>query len=80
MRENGLQGRFKRRFKRTTNSRHGGPIAPNLLARRFDVSELDRAWATDVTAIAADEGWLYLAPMLRHPARRARRPRALRDP
>jgi putative transposase len=42
MRENGLQGRTKRRFKRTTDSRHGGPIAPNVLARRFNVSELDR--------------------------------------
>lgn len=64
MRENGIQGRSKRRFKRTTDSRHGGPIAPNLLARRFDVSEPNRAWVTDVTAIATDEGWLYLAPML----------------
>ena len=64
MRENGIQGRSKRRFKRTTDSRHDNPIAPNLLARRFDVGELNRAWVTDVTAIATDEGWLYLAPML----------------
>jgi transposase InsO family protein len=64
MRENGIQGRSKRRFKRTTDSRHTSPIAPNLLARRFDVSEPNRAWVTDVTAIATDEGWLYLAPML----------------
>ncbi len=64
MRENGLQGRSKRRFKRTTDSRHGGPIAPNLLARKFDVSEPNRVWVTDVTAIATDEGWLYLAPMI----------------
>ena len=64
MRENGIQGRSKRRFKRTTDSRHGGPIAPNVLDRRFDVSEPNTVWATDVTAIATDEGWLYLAPML----------------
>ena len=64
MRENGIQGRSKRRFKRTTDSRHDNPIAPNLLARRFDVGEPNRAWVTDVTAIATDEGWLYLAPML----------------
>lgn len=64
MRENGLQGRQKRRFKRTTDSRHGGPIARNVLARAFRVSEPNRAWVTDVTAIATDEGWLYLAPML----------------
>jgi putative transposase len=64
MRENGLQGRTKRRFKRTTDSKHGGPIAPNILARHFSVAEPNRAWTTDVTAIATDEGWLYLAPML----------------
>ncbi len=64
MRENGLQGRRKRRSKRTTDSRHGGPIAANLLARQFRVSEPNRAWVTDVTAVATDEGWLYLAPML----------------
>lgn len=70
MRQNGLKGRLKRRFKRTTDSRHGGPIAPNLLARQFDVSEPNRAWVTDVTAIATDEGWLYLAPMIDLCARR----------
>jgi len=64
MRENGLQGRSKRRFKRTTDSRHGGPIAPNILARHFRADEPNRVWVTDVTAIATGEGWLYLAPML----------------
>src|ERR1041384_221256 len=34
MRENGIEGRMKRRFKRTTDSKHGGPIAPNILARQ----------------------------------------------
>ena len=64
MRENGIQGRRKRRYTRTTDSKHGGPIAPNLLARKFCVSAPNRAWVTDVTAIATGEGWLYLAPML----------------
>ena len=64
MRENGIQGRCKRRFKRTTDSKHSGPIAPNLLARDFSASEPNRAWVTDVTAIATGEGWLYLAPVL----------------
>lgn len=64
MHENGLHGRSKRRSKRTTDSRHDSPIAPNLLPREFDIGELNRAWVTDVTAIATDEGWLYLAPML----------------
>jgi putative transposase len=64
MRENGIEGRRKRRFKRTTDSKHNGPIAPNLLARDFTETEPNRGWVTDVTAIATDEGWLYLAVML----------------
>jgi putative transposase len=64
MRENGIQGRSKRRYKRTTDSKHGGPIAPNLLARAFTVTEPNRVWVTDVTAIATGDGWPYLAPML----------------
>jgi putative transposase len=35
MRENGLKARQKRRFKRTTDSHHGFPIAPNLLEQDF---------------------------------------------
>ena len=31
MRENGLRARQKRRFKRTTDSQHPWPVAPNLL-------------------------------------------------
>jgi transposase InsO family protein len=64
MRENGLQARRKRRFRRTTDSRHPHPIAPNLLARRFNVETPNCAWVTDVTAIWTLEGWLYLAVML----------------
>jgi putative transposase len=64
MREKGLEGRRKRRFKRTTDSKHNEPIAPNLLARDFTETEPNRAWVTDVTAIATGEGWLYLAVML----------------
>lgn len=64
MRESGLEGRRKRRFKRTTDSKHDGPIASNVLARKFDVVEPNRAWVTDVTAISTDEGWLFLAAIL----------------
>ena len=64
MRENGLEARRKRRFRRTTDSKHGHPIAPNVLARAFDVAEPDRVWVTDVTAIWTLQGWLFLAVML----------------
>ncbi len=35
MKENGMEARQKRRFKRTTDSNHDNPIAPNLLGRNF---------------------------------------------
>src|SRR5690606_10883363 len=35
MSNQGLRGRTPKRFRRTTDSRHDHPIAPNLLARNF---------------------------------------------
>jgi putative transposase len=64
MRKNGIQGRQKRRFRRTTDSKHAQPIAPNVLERQFDPKTPNEAWATDVTYVATGEGWLYLAILL----------------
>jgi putative transposase len=64
MRQNGLQARRKRRFCRTTDSRHALPIAPNVLARNFETGAPNRAWVGDVTFIQTGEGWLYLAVLL----------------
>lgn len=67
MREDGLVARAKRRVVRTTDSRHAEPIAPNVLARRFDLAAhpvADRAWVGDLTYIPTREGWLYLAVQL----------------
>jgi len=64
MRERGLKGAQKRRFRCTTDSRHSLPIAPNRLDRNFDPTEANRVWAGDVTYIATEQGWLYLAVIL----------------
>jgi putative transposase len=64
MREKGLKGAQKRRFRCTTDSRHSLPIAPNRLDRNFDTTEANRVWAGDVTYIATEQGWLYLAVIL----------------
>jgi putative transposase len=64
MRDNGLKARQKRRFRKTTDSKHSLPIAPNVLERQFDVDAPNTVWATDVTYIATTQGWLYLAAML----------------
>jgi putative transposase len=51
----------RRRVPRTTDSRHGLPVAPNLLGRRFAADRPDAVWLADISYIPAGEGWLYLA-------------------
>lgn len=61
MREMGVSARRGQRAPRTTDSRHDRPVAPNLLERNFVAERPDRVWLADVSYIATDEGWLYLA-------------------
>ena len=64
MRQQSLQARTKRRFKRTTDSNHANPIAPNVIGRMFGASAPNRVWVTDVKAVSTGEGWLYIAPVI----------------
>jgi len=64
MQRHGIRARGKRRFRVTTDSRHGLPIAPNLLNRSFTVAAPNRVWAGDMTYIQTEEGWLFLAVVL----------------
>jgi putative transposase len=56
--------RPRRRGPMTTDSRHHYAVAPNLLARQFDVTVPDHVWASDITYIWTAEGWLYLAVLV----------------
>ena len=64
MQQQGLRAREKRRFQTTTDSRHGLPVAANVLARQFTVAAPNLTWVTDITYIWTREGWLYLAVIL----------------
>ncbi len=64
MRENEIRGRRKRPFRKTTDSNHDEPIAPNVLARNFTPVASNRVWAGDVTYIETAEGFAYLAVIL----------------
>jgi transposase InsO family protein len=66
----GLCGRRPRRWYATTDSTHGGPVAANVLARRFRPAAPNQVWASDITYIWTSEGWLYLAVVLDLFARR----------
>jgi len=64
MRSLGLFSRVKRKFVATTDSNHTLPVAQNILDRDFVSDSPDRKWASDITYIATDEGWLYLAAVM----------------
>ena len=49
---------------RTTDSRHGHPIAPNRLGRNFEAARPNQVWLGDLTYVRTGEGWLYLAAVL----------------
>ena len=70
MRENSLNARQKRRFKRTTDSHHAFPIAPNLIDQDFSAERPNQKWAADISYVWTREGWLYLAVVLDLFARR----------
>ncbi len=64
MREMGLSAVPKRRFRRTTDSRHDLGFAPDLVLRQFNPSEPNRVWASDISYLWTDEGWAYLAVVI----------------
>jgi putative transposase len=64
MRENHLKARQKTRFKRTTDSDHGGPVAINILDQNFAADAPDEKWGVDISYVWTAEGWLYLAIVL----------------
>jgi len=70
MRENGLRARQPRRFKRTTDSQHAFPVAPNLLDQDFSAERPDEKWGADISYVWTREGWLYLAVVIDLYARR----------
>jgi putative transposase len=47
----------------TTDSRHGGPIAPHR-ARNLVVRRPDQLWVSDATGVLSGQGWLYLVAVL----------------
>jgi putative transposase len=66
MAEQGLQGRRRRRFKRTTISDPKAAAAADLIKRIFgpDTVSIDRRWCSDITYVRTWEGWLYLVAIL----------------
>ena len=70
MREHDLDPRRRRRFTRTTDSDHDGPIYP-FVARDFEVHGPDQLWVADLTYVAIATGFVYVAVILDAWSRRA---------
>lgn len=64
MKSMGLVVKPKRRFRVTTDSNHGLPVAQNVLDRQFSPCAINRVWASDITYVWTVEGWLYLAVVI----------------
>jgi transposase InsO family protein len=60
----GLQARPRRRWRRTTDSKHREPIAPNLLERNFTTDAPDRVWVADTTYLPVLGGFLFMVVIL----------------
>jgi putative transposase len=61
MRDSGICVKIKRRFRKTTDSGHGYPVAPNLL---IENKQAERLWVSDITFIRTREGWVYLSAVM----------------
>lgn len=68
MRQEGLTGAAAKKFKvMTTDSNHDLPIAERIFQTEKAAEQVTRPnqfWASDITYVATEEGWLYLAIFL----------------
>ena len=71
MRQVGLEGRCKKRWRKTTVPDPQAERARDLIQRHFGPSqEMDRRYVGDITYIATWEGWAYLATVIDLASRR----------
>jgi putative transposase len=64
MRSNGIKAKAAKKYKATTDSEHKNTVSENILDRQFNVSQPNKAWASDITYIWTQEGWLYLCVII----------------
>lgn len=65
MRENGIEGVQKKRFKPLgTDSDHQFGYSPNLLRELGEPAALNQVWVSDTTYLRTEQGWMYLATVM----------------
>jgi putative transposase len=61
MRERGLVGEMRKKWRHPSSAPSDATCVPNTLGRAFDVPVPNRVWASDITYVRTWEGWLYVA-------------------
>lgn len=61
MREEGIQAKMRKKWKKTTTIDEKLEASPNYLNQKFIVAEPNKVWVSDITYVRTEEGWLYLA-------------------
>jgi putative transposase len=64
MREEGLRGKVRRRWTRTTDSAHDQPVFENILNRDFTATAPNQRWVGDITYLRTPNGFIYLAAVM----------------
>lgn len=64
MRQLGIKGAHRRRYRKTTEPNPEAAPAPDLMNRDFTATGLDQKYVADITYIRTWEGWLYLAVVI----------------
>jgi putative transposase len=61
MREEGIQAKMRKKWKKTTMVNERAEASDNYLNQNFMIEEPDRVWVSDITYVWTEEGWLYIA-------------------
>lgn len=64
MKQVGIKAKMAKKFRATTDSRHGFEVSADLLKRDFWPAAIGQAWVSDITYIRTLAGWLYLTVVL----------------
>lgn len=59
-----VQVKHQKKYRVTTNSNHSQPVFENVLNRNFSPLHMDQVYASDITYVWTQQGWLYLAVVI----------------
>ena len=61
MKEEKIQAKMRKRWKKTTKVNEKAEVSINHLNQNFVTEAPDQVWVSDITYVSTQEGWLYVA-------------------